>query len=451
MKFEKLEYPEKSVCKLTFSATPEELEAGAQAVYERTRDTYTIKGFEKGQAERADIEAERGEHVFWYDAINDIMDRDVGELLDKALADNGLTAIDEPSYDLVSVKKDEGFVATATVSLKPELTLGEYKGLKQTVAAVEVADKEIDAVLERRQRENAELVPHNGPAVKGNTVTVDYHGTIDGKPFAGSDAENRQVVLGRGLLIEGLETAIIGHKADDAFDCTVTFPKYYRAAPEAAGKEAAYHVVLHKVCVSQLPALNCDFAQKVGKVDTMDAYRAKIRGELYESKHAAAINRARGALMDQLADLITGDIPTPLIDHEYDNQMRQLQFMLQMQGATLAMFLKQVKKSNEELQEMLRTRSARNVRINLGLSLIAETEKLGPSDEELQAEIASRAEKRKKTVEEFLKENDTAKIRTGMQRQRATDFVMSHAEIRDDNHAPEAPAAPQADKPADPQ
>lgn len=191
MKLVSVETPEKSVCKMTFSASAEELEAASNAVYERTRATYTIKGFAKGEADRAQIEADRGEHTFWYDAINDLMDKDVPALYDAAMAEHGFHAVDEPVYDLVSVKKDEGFVATATTALQPELSLTQTTGFKTECVTPEVTDKEIDAVLERRRAMAAELVPHKGPAVKGNIVHIDYEGLLEGKPFNAAPPRTR--------------------------------------------------------------------------------------------------------------------------------------------------------------------------------------------------------------------------------------------------------------------
>ena len=162
MKLVNVETPEKNVCKMTFSASAAELEEAAEAVYQRTRDTFTIKGFAKGQADRAQIEADRGEHVFWYDAINDLMDRDVPALYEKALAENDLQPVDEPSYDLVSVKKEDGFVATATVPLQPAFQLEKTTGFEVTCTIPATTDKEVDRVIERRRAGFAELVPHKG-------------------------------------------------------------------------------------------------------------------------------------------------------------------------------------------------------------------------------------------------------------------------------------------------
>ena len=245
MKLVSVETPEKSVCKMTFSATAEELEAASNAVYARTRANYTIKGFEKGEADRAQIEADRGEHTFWYDAINDLMDKDVPALYDAALAEHGFHPVDEPSYDLVSVKKDEGFVATATVALQPELNLTQTTGFVVECVTPAVTDKEIDAVLERRRNAAAELVPHKGPAVKGNVVHMDFEGLLDGVAFQGGTAQNQSVQLGSGRMIPGFEDGILGHKAGDEFDIHVTFPERYHAK-DLAGKAVVFKIKLHE-------------------------------------------------------------------------------------------------------------------------------------------------------------------------------------------------------------
>lgn len=289
MKLVSVETPEKSVCKMTFSASPEELEAASNAVYERTRASYTIRGFKKGEADRAQIEADRGEHTFWYDAINDLMDKDVPALYDAAMAEHGFVAVDNPVYDLVSVKKDEGFVATATVALQPELNLTKTTGFTAECVTPEVTDKEIDNVLERRRAAAAELVPHKGPAVKGNIVHIDYEGLLEGKPFQGGTAKNQAVQLGSGRMIPGFEEGILGHKAGEEFEIFVTFPNRYHAK-DLAGKPVVFKIKLIDVCVRQIPALNSDFAKKVANVDTMDELRAQVKQQLHDGKHAGALN-----------------------------------------------------------------------------------------------------------------------------------------------------------------
>lgn len=432
MKLVNTEYPEAGVCRLTLSATAEELEAGVQAVYERTRGNYTIKGFEKGQADRAQIEAERGEHEFWYDAVNDIMDRDVPAILDQVIAGEELKVEGEPSYDLVSVKKDEGFVATALLALPPELTLTQYTGFTAKCTPAETTDKEVDAAVERQRAGKAELVPHKGPAVKGNTVHVNYTGLLDGKPFAAGKAENKAIELGRGLTpFAGLEEGIIGHQAGEKFEVSARFAANY---PQRllAGKPVVFQVEILDVCLRQLPALNAELAKRLDPgCETMDDYRALVRKRLEERKHAVAYSRARTNLLNQLAAHAEGVISSVLIDREYASRLQNFQGMLQMQRISMEAYLKQVHQTREEFTQRMRQGAENAVRVTYALRKVAELENLLPTDVDLDAEIAARAEKVKKPVEEYAAKVDREELRSTLTRQRATNFVLEHSTIEE--------------------
>ena len=429
MKLVSVETPEKSVCKMTFSATAEELEAASNAVYERTRATYTIKGFQKGEADRAQIEADRGEHTFWYDAINDLMDKDVPALYDAAMAEHGFVAVDNPVYDLVSVKKDEGFVATATVALQPELNLTKTTGFTAECVTPEVTDKEIDNVLERRRAAAAELVPHKGPAVKGNIVHIDYEGLLEGKPFQGGTAKNQAVQLGSGRMIPGFEEGILGHKAGDEFEINVTFPQNY-PNKELAGKPVVFKIKLHDVCVRQLPALNSDFAKKMGK-ETMEEYRAFVKQQLFDGRHGGALNHAKDMILGQLADAAEGEIPSILVENAYQQQMQVIQQQLQMQRMSLTTYLSQIHETRESFTAKVRAAAEKNTRARMALLQIAQQENLLPTDEEIDKQLAERAEKTKKTVEEIKAGTDVAALRRNEGIRKAADWVIDHSTIEE--------------------
>ena len=407
MKLVSVETPEKSVCKMTFSASAEELEAASNAVYERTRATYTIKGFAKGEADRAQIEADRGEHTFWYDAINDLMDKDVPALYDAAMAEHGFHAVDEPVYDLVSVKKDEGFVATATTALQPELNLTQTTGFKTECVTPEVTDKEIDAVLERRRAMAAELVPHKGPAVKGNIVHIDYEGLLEGKPFNGGT-----------------------HKGGEEFDIFVTFPARYHVK-DLAGKPVVFKIKLHDVCVRQLPALNSDFAKKAANVDTMDEFRAQIRQQLHDNKHAAALNRAKDAILTQLAAAAEGELPSVLVESAYQQEMEQIQQQLQMQRLSLDRYLSQIHQTRESFTAAVRTSAEKNTRARMALLQIAQNENLVPTEEDIDKTLSERAERTKKTLEEVKAASNVEAMRRNEGIRRAADYVIEHSTIEE--------------------
>lgn len=430
MKLVNVETPEASVCKMTFSASAEELEAASNAVYERTRSTYTIKGFAKGEADRAQIEADRGEHTFWYDAINDLMDKDVPDLYAAAMAEHGFHAVDEPVYDLVSVKKDEGFVATATTALQPQLKLGKTTGFTAVCATPAITDKEIDNVLERRRQAAAELVPHKGPAVKGNTVHIDYEGLLDGVAFKGGTAQNQALQLGSGRMIPGFEEGILGHQAGDEFEINVTFPARYQAK-ELAGKAAVFKIKLHDVCVRQLPAMNSDFAQKIGKVDTMEAFREKIRQQLYDGKHATALNRAKDQIMTQLAEAAEGELPSVLVETTYQREMEGFQQQLQMQRMSLERYLSQTHQTRESFTAAVRKASEKNTRVRMALLQIAQAEGLVPTDEDIDKTLSARAERSKKTLEEVKASANVEMMRRNEAIRKAADYVIEHSTIEE--------------------
>ena len=430
MKLVNVETPEKNVCKMTFSASAAELEEAAEAVYQRTRDTFTIKGFAKGQADRAQIEADRGEHIFWYDAINDLMDRDVPGLYEKALNDSNLRPVDEPSYDLVSVKKEDGFVATATVALQPQLELDKTSGFEVTCTIPATTDKEVDRLIEQRRAGFAQLVPHKGPAVKGNIVHMDYTGYLNGEPFPNGSAQNQAIELGRGRMIPGFEEGIIGHQAGDEFDMKVTFPANYHAK-DLAGKEATFKVKVHDVCIRQLPALNSDFAKKAGKVDTMEEYRTQIHDQLASRKRTNVLNHARSQILMQLADASKGDLPEILVENAYHNEMQNFQQQLQMQRMSLDKYLGQIHQTRDEFRATVRKVAERNTRARMALLQIADTENLVPTDAELDAQLAQRAEMAKKSLESIKSKTDLRAMRRNESIRRAADWVIEHSTINE--------------------
>ncbi len=430
MKLVSVETPEKSVCKMTFSASAEELETASNAVYERTRASYTIRGFAKGEADRAQIEADRGEHTFWYDAINDLMDKDVPALYDAAMAEHGFKAVDDPVYDLISVKKDEGFVATATTALQPELNLTQTTGFKTECVTPAVTDKEIDNILERRRQAAAELVPHKGPAVKGNIVHMDYEGSIDGKVFAGGSAKNQTLQLGSGRMIPGFEDGILGHKGGESFDINVTFPANYHVK-DLAGKPAVFKINLIDVCVRQLPALNSDFAKKIGKVDTMDEFRAQIKQQLYDGKHASAMNRAKDQILTQLANAAEGDLPSVLIETTYQQEMERVQQQLQMQRMSLDRYLSQIHQTRESFTSAVRTAAEKNTRARMALLQIAQAENLVPTEEEIDKKLQERADRTKKTLDEIKANTNVEAMRRNEGIRRAADYVIEHSTIEE--------------------
>ena len=293
-----------------------------------------------------------------------------------------------------------------------------------------VTDKEIDAVLERRRNAAAELVPHKGPAVKGNIVHIDYEGLLDGKPFQGGTAKNQAVQLGSGRMIPGFEEGILGHKAGEEFEIFVTFPNRYHAK-DLAGKPVVFKVKLIDVCVRQIPALNSDFAKKVANLDTMDQLRAQVRQQLHDGKHAAALNRAKDQILTQLADASEGELPSVLVETTYQQQMEQIQQQLQMQRLSLDRYLSQIHETRESFTAKVRSSAEKTSRVHMALLQIAQQENLLPTEEEIEKTLAERAERSKKTLDEVKANSNIPAMRRNEGIRKAADWVIEHSTIED--------------------
>lgn len=429
MKLTAVETPEKDVCKMTFAASAAELDAAAQAVYERTRAGITLEGFARGEATRAAVEAAKGESYFWYDAINELMAREVPPLYEQALTEHALSPVTDPVYDLVRADAAEGFTATATVCLEPEITVRRYTGFTARQKANPVTEREVDHFIGRRREALAELVPHKGPAVRGNVVHLTYVGFTDQGPFAGGQGTNAAITLGDGRMIPGFEEAILGHRAGDAFEIHVTFPAQYADAA-LAGKPAVFRAKLEDVCVRRLPALNADFAQKAGHADSIEAYRAEVRRHLEELKRQNAEQLARGAVLRQLSEETEGTLSTLLTDQQYLEELQQFQQELTRYRKKLETYLAETHQTQDQLKAQLREQAARQVRTHLALLRIARLEHLEPTDAEVDAEAAARAARAHQTPEAYLAETESRRsVRRQLCAARAADFVAAHSTI----------------------
>ena len=317
-----------------------------------------------------------------------------------------------------------------TVALQPELNLTQTTGFVVECVTPAVTDKEIDAVLERRRNAAAELVPHKGPAVKGNVVHMDFEGLLDGVAFQGGTAQNQSVQLGSGRMIPGFEDGILGHKAGDEFDIHVTFPERYHAK-DLAGKAVVFKIKLHDVCVRQLPSMNSDFAKKVGGVDTMEAFREKVRKQLYDGRHGGALNRAKDQVLAKLADAAEGELPSVLVESTYQQEMQNVQQQLQMQRMTLNSYLSQIHETRESFTAKLHAGAEKNTRARMALLQIAQQENLVPTDEEIDKMIAERAERTKKTVEEIREKTNIPALKRTEAIRRAADWVIERSTIEE--------------------
>ena len=320
-------------------------------------------------------------------------------------------------------------MATATTALQPELNLTQTTGFKTECVTPEVTDKEIDAVLERRRAMAAELVPHKSGR-QGQHRPHRLRGPAGRQALQRRRRQNQTLQLGSGRMIPGFEEGILGHKGGEEFDIFVTFPARYHVK-DLAGKPVVFKIKLHDVCVRQLPALNSDFAKKAANVDTMDEFRAQIRQQLHDNKHAAALNRAKDAILTQLAAAAEGELPSVLVESAYQQEMEQIQQQLQMQRLSLDRYLNQIHQTRESFTAAVRTAAEKNTRARMALLQIAQNENLVPTEEDIDKTLSERAERTKKTLEEIKAASNVEAIRRNEGIRRAADYVIEHSTIEE--------------------
>ncbi len=407
-----------------------EIEVGAEAfaaavsaAYRKNVGKINVPGFRKGKAPRAIVEKMYGTGVFYEDAINDLYP----SALDEAIRESGYEYVeDKVDLDVVSVGP-EGLCFKAVITVKPEIELKEYKGLKAKKKAVSVKEDEIKAELERMQERNSRLVTvEDRAAAEGDTVVFDFDGYVDDVAFEGGKAENYSLVLGSGQFIPGFEEQIVGKKAEEAFDVTVTFPEDYHAA-ELAGKPAVFKCVLHEIKVKELPELNDDFAKDCSEFDTMDELKADVKAKLRKQKERAADEAFETELMDQLCAAVEGEIPEAMYENRVNESVQDFGYRLQMQGLDLDTYLKYTGMDMAAFRAGFREQAEKSVKVRLALEKIAQLEGIAPTDEEVEAEFAKYAEQYSMEVEKIKSLIPESGIRGDLAVSKAMDLVKETA------------------------
>jgi len=342
-----------------------------------------VPGFRKGKVPRAIFESRFGIESLYQDAIDILLPGAYSE----AVEQTGIIPVDRPEVDVEQFGKGQAFIFKAKVTVKPEVKLGEYKGLEAPAADTEVKEEEIAAELERLQNRHAELVVvDEGPAQNGDTTIIDFEGFLDGVPFEGGKGERYSLELGSGSFIPGFEEQVVGLNIAEEKDINVTFPENYQAE-NLAGKDVVFKVKLHEIKRKNLPALDDEFAKDVSEFDTFDEYKADLTSKLKERKEKEAEAATENALIDKAAEGAELEIPSAMIDTEIDSMMKDFESRLRMQGMTLDLYYQFSGQDEAALKGQMRVDAEKRVRNNLVLEAIADAENLEISEEELSAEL----------------------------------------------------------------
>jgi len=374
---------------LTIEVEAAKVNEGLDAAFKKVVKQVNVPGFRKGKMPRGMFEKRFGVESLYQDALDIILP----EAYANAIEETGIEPIDRPEIDVEQMEKGKDLVFTAKVQVKPEVKLGDYKGLEVEKVDDEVTAEDVEAELTSLQEKQAELVvKEEGKAEEGDTVTMDFEGFVDGEAFEGGQADNYSLELGSGQFIPGFEEQLVGVAAGEEKDVEVSFPEEYHAA-ELAGKAATFKVKIHEIKAKELPALDDEFAKDADEeVESLAELKEKIENRLKESKKTEAETAVREALIEKASENAEVEIPDVMVDAEVDRMMQEFGQRLQMQGMTLELYFQFSGQSEEDLRGQMKEDAGKRVRTNLTLEAIAAAENLEVTDEEAEEEVNKMAE-----------------------------------------------------------
>ena len=370
---------------LTFEIDVETAKKGIDQAFKRTQKRITVPGFRKGHVPRQLFNQMYGEEALYQDALNIVLPK----AYEDAVKETGIEPVDQPQIDVKSLEKGQPWVLTAEVAVKPEVKLGDYKGMEVPAQDTTVSDKEVEDELESKRQQQAELVlKEDQPAENGDTVVIDYVGSVDGEKFDGGSADNYSLELGSGAFIPGFEDQLVGHKSGEDVEVKVTFPEEYHAQ-DLAGKEAVFEVKLHEVKEKQLPEMDDEFAKDVDEdVDTLDELKEKTKKQLQEQKEDAAHAAIEDAAIEAAVNKAeTEEIPQAMLDDDTDRQVQQYLMGMQQQGINPKMYFQITGTTEDDLRKQFANDAAKRVKTNLVLEAIVKDANLEATDEDIDAEI----------------------------------------------------------------
>ena len=421
-----VEKMEKNMAKLTIEVSAEELEKAIQGAYLKQRKNIAVPGFRKGKVPRQMIEKMYGVEIFYEDAANALIPDAYANAYDEC----ELEIVSQPSINVVQLEKGKPFIFTAEVATKPEVTLGEYKGLKVDKTSTRVTAKEVDAKLEEEQKKNARTITVEDRAVQdGDEVVLDFEGFVNGVAFEGGKGENYPLTIGSGSFIPGFEEQLIGVEAEKEVEVNVTFPKEYHAE-DLAGKEAVFKCTVHEIKVKELPELDDEFAAEVSEFDTLDAYKADIKAKIKEQKQADGNRQKEDQAVEKAVANASMEIPEAMIDTQVQQMAQEFAQRMQSQGLTMEQYFQFTGLTADKMMEELKPQAVKRIETRLVLEAIAKAENIEITDEKVDEEIAKMAEMYKMEVEklkEYMGENEKEQMKADMAVQEAVKVLVDNA------------------------
>ena len=417
---------EKNMAKLTIEASAEDFEKAIQKVYLKARGKINIPGFRKGKAPRKLIEKMYGTGVFYEDAANDLIPTAYAE----ALKDCDLEIVSRPEINVTQIESGKPFIFTAEVAVKPEVTLGEYKGVEVEKSNVEVTDEDINKEVDKERENNSRTIDVDDRAVEsGDIIKLDFDGSVDGVPFAGGKAENYTLTIGSGSFIPGFEDQLIGTKIGEDKDVTVTFPEDYHEK-SLAGKEAVFKCKVNAITVKELPDADDEFASEVSEFETLAEYKEDIKKKLTEKKEKEARAKKEAQAVEKAVENATMEIPDAMIDTQVQSMMEDFARRMQSQGLSLEQYFQFTGMDVKKMHDQMKPEALKRIQNSLVLEAVAKAENIEISDEKVDEEIAKMAEAYKMEVEKLkgiIGDSERDQMKKDLAVQAAADLIADAA------------------------
>ena len=417
---------EKNMAKLTIEVSADDLEKALQSAYKKQKNRISLPGFRKGKVPRQMIEKMYGAEIFYDDAANELIPKAYADAYDEC----GLDIVSQPEIDVVQIEKGKPFIFTAEVAVKPEVTLGEYKGLEVDKVSTRVTQKEVDAKIQEEAEKNARTITvEDRPVQDGDDVILDFEGFVDGEAFEGGKGENYPLTIGSGAFIPGFEEQLVGVEAEKEVEVNVTFPEDYHAE-NLKGKAAVFKCTVHEIKAKVLPEIDDEFAAEVSEFDTLEEYKADVKAKIKEQKAAEGKAKKEDQVVEKAIANATMEIPEAMITTQARQMADDFAQRIQSQGLTMEQYFQFTGMTAEKMMEEIRPQALKRIQTRLVLEAVAKAENIEISDERLDEELAKMAEAYKMEVDklkEFMGENEKKQMKDDMAVQEAVTFLAENA------------------------
>ena len=419
---------EKNMAKLTIEVDAAQFEDAMKKAFNKNKNKFNIPGFRKGKAPRAMIEKMYGEGIFYEDAADEAINATCMQAMDES----GLEIVSRPEVAVEQIGKDKPFIYTALVAVRPEVILGEYKGIEVEKADASVTAEDVEAELKKVQEQNARLLNvEDRPVADGDKTVIDFEGFVDGKPFDGGKAEDYDLTIGSHSFIDTFEEQLIGRNIGEECEVNVTFPEEYHA-PELAGKPATFKVTVKEIKVKELPALDDEFAGEVSEFETMDEYKKDIEAKILERKQKGAATENENRVVDKVAANASLEIPDKMVESQIDNMVQDTARRMQGQGLSMDMYMKYTGMTMDSMRDQMRPQALKRIQTRLVLEEVVKAENIQVPDERLDEEIAKMAaayQMESDKLKEYMSDRDKEQMKEDLAVQEAVDFLVAEAKL----------------------